>query len=183
MRPNNLLKPNRERLILDTTKDLVTGREIALCGAEENRQAVEKLLLEEKGFQRDDIEVDVPIKVVVGSKIYESKVDLVVGIDGRRLMVIKCVAGSIGSYERETVAAARLLQADQIPLSVVCDGQNAVVLDTLTGKRIGTDVKEIATRQQVLTLSARAQTQPLAKERTEKEALIFRSYDSMKVNT
>ena len=44
-------------------RDFVTGREVPNVGAEENRQAVEKFLVEQKGYQKEDIKVDVDIAV------------------------------------------------------------------------------------------------------------------------
>ena len=47
-----------------TLVDFVTGREVPNIGAEENRQAVERLLVEQKGYDREEIEVEVPIPFV-----------------------------------------------------------------------------------------------------------------------
>ena len=117
--------------------DFVTGREVPNVGAEENRQAVEKLLVEEKGYLQEDIKVDVDIAITVAGEPYRSQVDLVVSADGGQthFMVIKCAAGSLGSREREIVAAARLLDEYQIPFAVVSDGQTAIVLDTVSGTK------------------------------------------------
>ena len=42
--------------------DYITGKEVPNVGAEENRQAIERFLVEEKGFAREDIAVDVDIE-------------------------------------------------------------------------------------------------------------------------
>ena len=39
--------------------DYVTGKEVPNIGAEENRQTVERYLVEKKGFSKQDIGVDV----------------------------------------------------------------------------------------------------------------------------
>ena len=89
--------------------DYVTGREVPNVGAEQNRQAVEKFLVEQKGYQKQDIEVDTDFSLTIADEPYHSQMDLVVSVDsGSRFMVIKCVAGSLGSREREVIAAARL---------------------------------------------------------------------------
>ena len=41
-------------------KDYITGKEIPNVGAEENRQAVAKYLVEEKGFAKEDLQVIQP---------------------------------------------------------------------------------------------------------------------------
>ena len=48
--------------------DFVTGREIPNIGAEENRQAVAQYLVNEKGYSKDDIEVDVKIEMAIAGE-------------------------------------------------------------------------------------------------------------------
>ena len=83
--------------------DFVTGKEIPNVGAEENRQMVERFLVNEKGFSKEDIEVDVDIEMTVAGELYRSQIDLVVSVDGgvTRFMAVKCAAASLGSRERE----------------------------------------------------------------------------------
>ena len=105
--------------------DFVTGKKIPNVGAEENRQRVAQFLVKEKGFSKEDIEVDVEIEMTVAGEIYRSQIDLVVSVDGGapRFMAIKCAAASLGSREREILAASRLLCENQLPFSVVSDGK------------------------------------------------------------
>lgn len=166
----------------DQCIDFITGRTVANTGAEANRQRIERLLVEEKGYSRTDIEVDAPISVAMGDEIYRSFVDLVVRAGGRRCMAIKCAPGSLASREREIVAAARLLDAYQIPLAVASDGHTAIVWDTISGKQIGEDLSAIPTRSQAETLFGNLAPQPLEEARRTRQQLIFRSYDSMNVN-
>ncbi len=166
----------------ETIVDFVTGRRLPLVGAEENRQAVERHLVENKGFAPAEIIVDAPIAMSIDGDEYRSTVDLVVQLDGRPLMVVKCAAGSLGSRERETLSAARLLAPVQIPLSVVSDGTDAIVLETETGRRTGTGMKDIPTRGALVEFASSHDPVPLAEDRRQREQLIFRSYDSMNVN-
>lgn len=162
--------------------DFVTGREIPDVGAEANRQAIEHFLVEAQGFAKEEVEVDVPIEVFVAGNPYRSCVDLVLKVDGRRWVVFKCAAGSLGSRERETLAAARLLDDYQVPLAVVTDGRTATVLDTASGRRLGQGLAAIPSRRQLRERLDGVALQPLPEPRREREALIFRSYDSMNVN-
>ena len=164
--------------------DFVTGREIPEVGAEANRQAVAKFLVEEKGFTREDIEVDVAIAFDVAGEAYRSQVDLVVSVgeDRTRYMAIKCAAGSLGSCEREILAAARLLEHYQIPLSVASDGNTAIVIDTVSGKKNGEGMDAIPDKSQALERLKQITLQPYPKERIERERLIFRTYNCEYVN-
>jgi hypothetical protein len=165
-----------------TLVDFVTGRDVPNVGAEENRQAVERYLVEEKGYDRADIAVDAGIVLDIRGDVYRSQVDLVVVVDHVRLMVVKCAAGSLGSWERQTVAAARLLSDHQIPYAVVSDGKTALLTDSTTGKKIGEGLAAIPSKTEARQLLASARLQPLPEERRERESLIFRTYDRESVN-
>ena len=168
---------------VDWVTDFITGQKVPHVGAEANRQAVERYLVENKGYRAGDIEVDAPIELIIGGNAYSSTVDLVVSVAGRRTMVIKCAPGSLGSREREAVPGARLLDSRyQIPLAVVSDGQTATVLDTVTGKKIDQGLASLPSREAAEKRSAETVFQVLAEDRCEREKLIFRSYDSMNVN-
>lgn len=167
-----------------TINDFVTGKEIADIGAEANRQAVERHLVNEKGFAKKDIAVAVDISLIISGEQYRSQIDLVVSPDGGKnwFMALKCPAGSLGSWEREILAAARLLEKYQIPLAVVSDGKTAIVLDTVSGKKLGEGLNAIPSKKEALERLNATPLRPLPEERLEREKLIFRSYDSMKVN-
>jgi hypothetical protein len=166
--------------------DFVTGKEIPNVGAEENRQMVERFLVNEKGYSKEDIAVDVDIEITVVGEIYRSQIDLVVSVGDEygttRLMAIKCAAASLGSREREILAAARLLDENQIPFSVVSDGKTAIVLDTVSGKKLGQGLDAIFSKEKARELLKEIKLLPLPKEKREREKLIFRSFDSMNVN-
>lgn len=165
-----------------TIVDFVTGEEVPDVGAEANRQAVERILVKEKGFDKADIEVDAAIEIAIAGVPYRSQVDLVVSVDGNRVMAVKCAAGSLGSREREILAAARLLDRHQLRRAAVSDGKNAVVLETVTGKKVGEGLAALPSKEEARHLLQSTPARALAPERCEREKLIFRSYDSMNVN-
>jgi len=165
-----------------TIVDFVTGETVPDIGAEANRQAVERILVNTLGYEKKDVALDVDIEMDIAGEHYRSQIDLVVSMDGVRFLAVKCAAGSLGSREREILAAARLLDTHQLPVAVVSDGKTAIVLDTTTGKKIGEGVDAIPTKARAREILDATVLQPLAPERIEREKLIFRSYDSMNVN-
>ena len=166
----------------DTLIDFITGTEVPDIGAESNRQAFEKILVNLKGFAKADIEVNVPLNLVVGGAPYHARVDLVICVDGRRMMAVKCAAGSLGSREREILAAARLLESYQIPVSVVSDGWEAVVLDTVSGNKIGEGIEAIPSKETLSGIMKESVWTAFPEKRLEREKLIFRTYDQENVN-
>ena len=85
------------------------------------RQLFEKFLVETKGYDKTDIRVDEPLIVQFKGEDYASSIDLIVCVDDTPVMAITCVAGSIGSYEREILAGARLVYDAQIPFAISTD--------------------------------------------------------------
>lgn len=166
----------------ETLTDYLTGDPVPAIGAEENRQALLKYLVEEKGYAKADLSTDVPIEVTAAGEAYASKVDVVVGVDGEAILVVKCAAGSLGSREREAVSAARLLGATPLPLAVVSDGRKATLLDTVTGKPLGEGLAAIPDPAAARSYLSDHPMKPLDDRRREREGLIFRSYDVMNVN-
>jgi hypothetical protein len=177
---SNTLKP------YSMITDFVTGKEIPNVGAEENRQMVEQYLVNEKGFSKQDVAVDVDIEISVAGELYRSQIDLVVSVDDEHgstcFMAIKCAAASLGSREREILAAARLLGENQLPFSVVSDGKTAIVLDTVSGKKLGEGLNAIPSKAQAQKKLKEIKLRPFPEEKREREKLIFRSFDSMNVN-
>jgi Type I restriction enzyme R protein N terminus (HSDR_N) len=162
--------------------DFITGRKVPHVGAESNRQVVERYLVEQKAYNKTDIQVDAPIRVSVNGEPYSATVDLIVAVDGTKVMAVRCVAGSPGSWEREILSAARLLEAYQIPRAIVSDGQRAIVLDTVTGKTVGSEMADIPSKKAAADLIQDKNLRPYPEERLEREKIIFRSYDMMKIN-
>ena len=162
--------------------DFITGKEVPNIGAEENRQKVERLLVEKKGYGKDDIEVDADLRFTIEDEEIRSQVDLVVRVLDKRFMVLRCVPGSLGSRHRETLASARLLDVYQVPFSVVTDGKDADVLDTVTGEVIGQGMNAIPSKEEGMKHLEDTVLQPLPQERLERQRIIFRSYDEMNIN-
>jgi len=168
--------------MLDVITDYITGKEIDNVGAEASRQIFEKYLVDTLGYEKADIQVDVPLTVQFKGEDYPSVIDLVVNCQDRPLMAVTCVAGSIGSYEREILAGARLLYDTMIPYAVSTDGRDAVVKDTVTGQTIGQGLSALPSKaeaeKQIPTL-AKARLDP---SRRSGEMIIYRSFNLEKIN-
>ena len=166
----------------DMIEDFVTGNDVPNIGAEENRQKAERFLVDKKGYSKSDIEVDAEISFTVGKEIVRSSVDLVVRVGDTRFMVVKCVPGSLGSRHRETLSAARLLDDYQIPFSLVTDGENAELLDTVTGELLEHGMDAIPSKDDARKRLHGITLQPYPEKKLEREKIIFRTYDNMNVN-
>ena len=162
--------------------DYITGKPVRNMGPEACRQIFEKFLVNEKGYTKEDIKVDQELIVQFKGEDYISAIDLIVSCKKKALMAITCVAGSIGSYEREILAGARLVHDYQIPFAVSTDARDAIVMDTLSGKKTGQGLDAIPSKKQALKMVETLEYKPLDKRRKEREMIIYRSFNLERVN-
>ncbi len=162
--------------------DFITGKAVRNVGPEASRQLFEKFLVQEKGYAKEDIRVDEKITVQFQNKDYESTIDLIVYCQDKPVMAITCVAGSIGSYEREILAGARLVYDIQIPIAISTDSRDAIIMDTLTGKKTAQGLENIPSKNEVVSLIESLEFKPHDEDRKEREMIIFRSFNLEKVN-
>ncbi len=148
--------------------------------AAEARRMIYFLLVEKKGYQPEDIEKNVVFEVKLGQETAHSFVDFLISVAGKRMMVIKCVSGSLSSRERQAVAAARLLGSPPIPVAVVADPMNAEVLDVTTGTVVGEGFGAIPVKEQLVRMLSERSPKPLSPERLEKEKRILLAFDAIR---
>ena len=124
-------------LILGKLSDVLTGETLDDTLDERYRQKIARLLVERGGDPADEIEPRRELLLQADDRRAVIKVDFVVRIAGKAAMVIRFGPGSIVSRERPTLAVSRLVEAYQVPLAVVTNGEDAEILDGGSGKVVG----------------------------------------------
>ena len=166
----------------NTITDYITGQSVKNIGPEASRQIFEKFLVQDKGWAKEDIKVDEKIIVQFKGKDYISKIDLIVFCNDKAFMAVTCVAGSIGSYEREILSGARLIFDYQIPFAVSTDARDAIIMDTLSGKKYGQGLNAIPSREKAFEMVKSLEYQPYDENKKKREMIIYRSFNMEKVN-
>ncbi len=137
-------EPIPHHLIYGTLKDYLTGEELTDTDDERIRQSLSKLMIEEKGYGREDLQPRNTIDSLFNRCFVTSTIELTVSHGGRQFLIIRYGPGSLVSRERSAIAAARILNPDYcIPLAVVTNGEDAELLDTRTGKILGSGLNSI----------------------------------------
>jgi hypothetical protein len=158
--------------------DFVTGETLVDTDDERYRQQISRFLVEKKGFKKSDLEMRRKIETLFAGQFVVSLIDTVIMIDARRLVVVRYGPGSLVSRERPALAAARVLDPDQIiPLTIVTNGEDAEILDTPSGKVIGQGLEAFPDRQQVLKLAEADPVPGPDEDRREKELRILNAFD------
>ncbi|HIC90488.1 MAG TPA: hypothetical protein EYP21_00175 [Syntrophaceae bacterium] len=165
--------------ILGKTRDFITGREIIDTDDERYRQKIARLLVEEKGYSKDDIEVKREVELVCGNERAFAMVDFVVKVGGKSFMVIRYGPGSLVTRERPALASARILETYQIPLTVVTNGEDAEVIDTVSGKVIAMGLQAIPSKNEALEQIEKIEFRKLPPKRMEVEKRFLFAFDAL----
>lgn len=160
-----------------TLRDYLSGEEIDETTFEEFRQALARLLVEEKGYPRERIRAKVGLTYRIDGEEFERPLDFVVyDDDGRPIFVIIFCAGSVGSFERETVCAGRLVEGGPVPYALATDTMNASLMDVRTGETVATGMDAVPQWDALLRMAAEARVVPLTDEQRERQTRVFHTY-------
>ena len=166
-------------LIYGTLRDYLTGEELTDTDDERIRQSLAQMMVEEKGYARNELIPRRCIDTLFSRSFVRSVIELTVILKNREFMIIRYAPGSLVSRERAAVAAARILNPSyQIPLAVVTNGRDAELIDTSTGAILGNGVHSIPDRQSAFKIFDNLTFHnPLEGKRKEQEMRILNAYD------
>ena len=165
--------------IYGTCTDYITGESIVDTDDERCRQELARLLVEEKGYNKGKLEPRLSIETLYAGQYVVSTIDITVTLANRRFMILRFGPGSITTRERSAIAAARILDpVHQIPLAVVTNGRDAVLLDTYSGKIIKQGLDAIPAKKEATQMLQSLDFKPFAdEERIDRERRILNAYD------
>ena len=151
------------------------------AGCQDDGEEPEKLarfLIEKKGFAAEDMELRLSIRTFFSEEVI-SKISLVVSLAGKRTLMLRYAPGSVTTRERSAVAAARLLDKEQqIPLVVVTNGVEAVMLDTHKGRKLAESLDELPSKEQLSQQLTELCFDPFTDEKKrEREKRVLNAFD------
>lgn len=138
---------NDHHLILGTLEDFLTGREIPDTHDERYRQKIAQFLVTSKGYAKNDIRSNIPLTITIPGKKAIIQLDFIITLTDYTAMIIKYGPGSIITRHRPSLAASRILTPYQIPVIVVTNGEDADVIDGITGTVTGSGFNAIPDRK------------------------------------
>jgi hypothetical protein len=163
--------------ILGKTIDFITGREIKDTDDERYRQKLARLLVEEKGYAKKEIESRCRLEMTIGDEKVFSMVDFVVRVDGRAFLAIRYGPGSLVTRERPALAAARILENYQVPFTLVTNGEDAELLDTVSGRVIGTGLDAVPHKNAAAEQLKHIEFNHISAQQSEAEKRVLSAYD------
>jgi len=137
---------NGHHLIMGQLTDYLTGRRLDDTHDERYRQKLARHLGRRCGFAKKGITPRVKLKVSAGSRQAIIPVDFLVTLSGRVGLLLKYGPGSLVTRHSPAIAAARILCPYQIPVVVVTNGEDAHVLNGISGEIIGKGLEGIPSK-------------------------------------
>ncbi len=169
----------QHHIVYGACTDYVTGETLTDTDDERIRQNIARMLVEEKGYAKKDLEMRQKIETLFAKQFVTSKIAVTVHCMGKRIMIIRYAPGSLVTRERSAIAAARVFDEEyRIPLAVVTNGQDAELLDTATGKVLATGLEAIPDKEELAKLCDTLDFSPFIDEKKrERELRILNAFD------
>jgi hypothetical protein len=166
-------------LVYGTLKDYLTGEELPDTDDERLRQELARMMVEEKGFAKEELEPRLSIETLFNHIFVRSIIDLTVSCNGQRLFVIRYGPGSLVTREKPALAAARVLDSTCcIPLAVVTNSRDAELLESQTGKVLATGLEAIPDRARAEELMQEyPASPPLSGVKRERNLRVLNAFD------
>jgi hypothetical protein len=168
---------NREELIKNKIMEEERKELIQLSGI---RMKVWDILTKEKGFSKEDIEVDPEFELKLSDCTIKVSIDFLVKNPELNLMIIRCSPTSIESWERYILAFARVVKEYQIPFAIVTDGERARIIDVLNNRLIGEGLQDIPSKEGLLNSTRVLKKIPFPSEKLEREKRIVYAFEGVK---
>ena len=164
-------------LILGELRDIITRETLEDTHDERLRQGIASMLVDLKGYAREEIRPRWPLTLRAGEKCAIINIDFGIVIDDRVCMMIKYGPGSLVTRHRPALAASRLLAPYQVPVVVVTNGIDADILDGTRGKIMARGLDAIPDKAALTHLVADKTLVSIPPGRAEKESRIAFAFD------
>ncbi len=164
-------------LILGSLEDFITGEVLDDTLDERYRQKLARALVSGGGYAVSEITPRLALTVKAGRNRAIVKIDLVIRLSKKTGMIIKYGPGSLVTRHRPALAASRLLAPNHIPVVAVTNGEDADVLDGVSGKVLGSGLDAIPSRKQLVRIMEKFSFPAITPERAEMESRIVYAYD------
>ncbi|MDI6800853.1 MAG: type I restriction enzyme HsdR N-terminal domain-containing protein [Thermodesulfovibrionales bacterium] len=143
------------------------------------QKKVIEFLISRKGYTKKNIEVNKVYTVKLTDASFDVKADIQLRIDGKILLFIKCVMSSIESWERNSISFCRVVESYQIPYAVVTDGENARMLNVISGELISEGLDTIPAKEEALKLIKDIILTAHPEKKSEKEKRILYAFNAI----
>ncbi len=164
-------------LILGEIEDYITGKTIKDTHDERYRQKLARILVDDKGYQKNEIKVRQQLLVNAGDKRSVINIDFMITLSDRVCMIIKYGPGSLVTRRRPALAISRLVAGYQVPVVVVSNGEDAEIISGSTGNVISHGLDSIPSKPEVISFAEHADFTSISEKQAVMEARIVYAFE------
>ena len=164
-------------LVLGELTDFISGEVLMDTHDERLRQRVAKVLVNAKGYAKAEIVSRSPLRVAAGDQCAIINIDFMVNLKKKVSLLVKYGPGSLVTRRRPALGISRLVVPYQVPVVVVTNGENAEVLEGISGNLIGTGFGSIPSRTELIERIECLGSVAIAPERARMEARIVYAFE------
>jgi hypothetical protein len=160
-----------------TIRDYLTDEELEETTYEEFRQGLARLLVQEKGYNKENIRPRITVRFSVDGKPWSRVMDMGIFQGDRPLMLLLFSAGEVDTYVRESVAGARLHEPP-FPLVLITDTKDARLVGARDGSILARGFHALPTWERLLELIDEHPAPVLGPQQREREERLFYAYSA-----
>jgi hypothetical protein len=164
-------------LILGKLTDFISGEILDDTLDERHRQKIARLLVDQKQYLKSDITPRHELNITVDNKCARLRISFTIELDQFIAMVVHYGPGSLVTRHRPILAMARLVQARQVPVAVVTNGEAADILDGASGNVIATGLDQIPAKLQLSNIVTNRKSPPITPRQREMESRILMAFE------
>jgi hypothetical protein len=168
---------NGHHLILGELTDFITGETLKDTHDERYRQKIARLLIRQLGYLKADIEPRKALVVKADDKKAVLRIDFTITLAGRTCMVLQYGPGSLVTRRRSVLAISRLVMPYQIPVAVITNGQDAEIINGVSGEVTASGLESIPSKADLTRMAAGETFAPIPGQQAEMESRILYCYE------
>ena len=168
-----------ETSLNQTIVDYLSGEEIQDTTFEDLRQAIARILVEQRGYPKNRLRSKQRLAYVMDGQPFEKTLDLVaIDPQDKPILLVMFCPGGLVSYIRQYVAAARIVEDGPIPLLVVTDSREAKLVRCCDGEILKEGFHAFPTWEELLQLAqAHAFEKPDPERMIREQRILYAMHD------
>jgi len=144
------------------------------------REEMRQILIREKGFSPDEIEIDPVFRIELTNCNADVSIDLAINLSATYFMIIKCVTNAIESWERYLISFARAAKEYQIPYAAITDGKDMRIFDAISGSLLSGSADRLFNRKEAMDIIRDFNKIGRSGRNLEKEKRIIYAFENIK---
>ena len=171
------MEKNPHHLVLGEMTDFITGEKRIDTLDERYRQKLAVYLVHNLGYAKNQILQNQVITIRVGERRASISVDFLIRVDDRTCVIIKYAPGSLVTRRLSNLALSRMIHPYQIPFVVTTNGEDAEIINGLTGKLSGQGISVIPSKEDIMKMDLTESFPSISHTLFEKASRIAYAYE------